>query len=63
MAADEAREARRLRRRRKKNTRPMIRAIATVPPAAMPAMEVVLRVGSVAWVFVGAGSSELEVVM
>jgi hypothetical protein len=48
MSADEAREARRLRRRRKKNTRPMIRAIATVPPAAMPAMEVVLRVGSVA---------------
>jgi len=41
--SEEAMEALHLRRRMRKYTRPMMRAIPTVPPATVPAMAVVLN--------------------
>jgi hypothetical protein len=52
-SVEEAREARRLRRRIKRKTMPMRRAIPTVPPAAVPAIAVVLNVGAAVAVAVG----------
>ena len=42
--------------------RPIIRAMPTVPPAAVPAMAVVLRAGAAASVVVGFGAVRTVVV-
>ena len=51
-SAGDASEDWRLRRRIKRNMRPMMSAIPTVPPAAVPAIAVVLSVGAAAAVAV-----------